>query len=256
MNFQHLVITRLTIKLFYEAFSPQWLEERLRLFHTYCVPSMAEQTSDEYEWLILCDETTDPGFIRGVEESRSLVPQLRVVYTSKEREVHIPDALGPLIKADTELLITTRLDGDDCFHAETIAVVQGYAGAFARSSNRSWVLDFPRGYRYDERNRRLYEVFWMYSPFASLFEKLRPGKRFLNVYRNHHRLHLFSPAHFDLSIPAWMQVIHGRAEQRSGTAIESGNRDSAIRATDFEVDPAEVGKVFGVSPADSTTSPR
>ena len=85
--------------------------------------------------------------------------------------------------------------------------------------------------------------------------KLRPGKRFRNVYRNHHRLHLFSPAHFDLSIPAWLQIIHGRAEQRSGTAIEAGNRDSAIRATDVEVDPAEVGNMFGIDLAESTARP-
>jgi Putative rhamnosyl transferase len=246
MKYRHLVITRLTIKLFYDRFSPEWLEERLRLFRTYCVPSMAEQTSDAHEWIVLCDETTDPGFIREVEESRAQVPQLRVVYTSKERDVHIPDALSALIGTNTEVLITTRLDGDDSLHAGALAAVQDYAGAFAESSNRSWVLDFPLGYRYDERNRRLYEVFWMYSPFATLFEKLRPGKKHMNVYRNHHRLHLFSPAHFDLSIPAWLQVIHGRAEERSGTAISSGNRDSAIRDSDFEVDPAEVGGVFGV----------
>ena len=47
MKLQHLVITRLTIKLFYDEFSPDWLEERLRLFRTYCVPSMADQTSED-----------------------------------------------------------------------------------------------------------------------------------------------------------------------------------------------------------------
>src|SRR4051812_19883543 len=144
MKLQHLVITRLTIKLFYDEFSPDWLEERLRLFRTYCVPSMADQTSDEYEWLILCDETTDPEFVKRVEESRSLVPQLRVLYTSK-RGGGIPDVVSPTIKADTELLVTTRLDGDDSLHAETVAVVQEYAGAFARSSNRTWLLNFPWG---------------------------------------------------------------------------------------------------------------
>src|SRR5262245_26598680 len=72
MNIQHLVITRLTIKLFFDSFSPQWLEGRLRLLRTYCVPSMAGQTNDAFEWLILCDEDTDPGFVRAVEESRSL----------------------------------------------------------------------------------------------------------------------------------------------------------------------------------------
>ena len=249
MKLQHLVITRLTIKLFYDEFSPEWLEERLRLFRTYCVPSMADQTSEEYEWIILCDETTDPGFVKRVEESRSLVPQLRVLYTS-ERGGGIPDVVSPTIKGDTELLVTTRLDGDDSLHAETVAVVQAYAGAFARSSNRTWLLNFPYGYRYDEVDRRLYAVYWLYSPFSSLFEKLRVGKKFENVYRNHHKLHLFNPAHFDLSLPAWMQVIHGHADRLSGTAV-AGNRMSGIRSTDKEVDPAEVGEVFGMNLAET-----
>lgn len=254
MNVQHLVITRLTIKLFYDRFSPEWLAERLRLFRTYCVPSMSDQTSDAFEWLILCDETTDPGFVKDVEESRSLVPQLRVMYTAKDRGVGIPDAVSPAIKGDTELLVTTRLDGDDALHAKTVAVVHEYAGAFARSSNLTWPLNFPWGYRYDEGDRRLYEVYWIYSPFSSLFEKLRAGKRIENVYRNHHKLHLFNPAHFDLSLPAWMQVIHGRGDQQSGTAVGPGNRMSVVKATDVEVDPAEVGEVFGSNLAGSKSS--
>ena len=176
MKLQHLVVTRLTVKLFYEGFSRDWLEERLRLFRTYCVPGMAAQTIDDYQWLILCDEDTDPDFVESIEETRSLLPQLHVASTSKEHGVQIPDAVRPFIEADTELLITTRLDGDDSLHSETIESVQSYADAFARSANQSWLLDFPRGYRYDETSGRLYESFWMSSPFSSLFEKLRPGR--------------------------------------------------------------------------------
>ena len=134
----------------------------------------------------------------------------------------------------------------------TIESVQSYVDAFAGSGNRSWLLDFPRGYRYDETSGRLYESFWMSSPFSSLFEKLRSGKRPQNVYRNHHRLHLFSPTHFDLSIPAWMQVIHGRATERSGQAVSGGNRDSAISSMDIEVDPIEVADTFGAKLADAS----
>ena len=252
MKLQHLVVTRLTVKLFYEGFSRDWLEERLRLFRTYCVPGMAAQTIDDYQWLILCDEDTDRDFVESIEETRSLMPQLHVASTSKEHGVQILDAVSPFIEADTELLITTRLDGDDSLHSETIESVQSYADAFARSANQSWLLDFPRGYRYDETSGRLYESFWMSSPFSSLFEKLRPGRAPKNAYRNHHKLHLFSPTHFDLSIPAWMQVIHGRAEERSGQAVSSGNRDSAISRLDVEVDSAEVADTFGAKLADAS----
>ncbi len=245
MKLQHLVVTRLTVKGLYDDFSRDWLEERLRLFRTYCVPGMAAQTIDDYQWLILCEEDTDPDFVEQVEESRSLLPQLDVGSTSAEKGVNIPRAVESFIKADTELLITTRLDGDDSLHTRTIESVQSYVDAFAASGNRSWLLDFPHGYRYDEPSGRLYESFRMYFGFSSLFEKLRSGKRPKSVYRNHRRLHLYSPAHFDLSIPAWMQVIHGRAREQSGQAVSTGNRQSAISSMDVEVDPVEVADTFG-----------
>ena len=239
------MVTRLTVKQFYDSFSRDWLDERLRLFRTYCVPGMAAQTSPAFDWVILCDEDTDPTFIAEVEESRSVVPQLRVAKTSQARDVQIPGAVGTVLNDDTELLITTRLDGDDLLHRETVESIQAYVDAFAASSHQSWILDFPRGYRYDEPTGRLYETFWMFNPFTSLFEKLRPGKAPRNAYRNHHRLHLFSPTHFDLSMPAWMQVIHGAADERSGEARSAGNRDSKVGQHDVEVDVQQGGAPFG-----------
>ena len=89
MKLQHLVVTRLTMKLFYEGFSREWLEERLRLFRTYCVPGMAAQTIDDYQWLILCDEDTDPDFVeqhRG--DTLAAAPAPRRVHLKGARSAH------------------------------------------------------------------------------------------------------------------------------------------------------------------------
>jgi putative rhamnosyltransferase len=247
MKVQKLVVTRLTIKLFYDSFAPEWLEERLRLFRTYCVPGMARQTRTDHLWLVLCDETTDEGFIERLQGFRSVVPQLRVALTSRERNIRIPDVMADSIDEDTELLITARLDGDDSFHEEAMAVVGEYVEAFAGGTDRRWLLNFPRGYRYHEQDGRLFECHWLNSPFATMFEKLRPGKGFSNVYLNHHKLHLDTPVHFDQSIPAWLQTIHGRAEEseRGGTAVAAGNTSSRGSKDDVEVDPEEI-RGFGV----------
>jgi hypothetical protein len=260
MKFQHLVVSRLTVKQFSDEFSPEWLDDRLRLFRDYCVPSMAAQTRDRYRWLILCDETTDPDFIDSIKESASRVPQLRVAATSQERNVRIPDAVAPTVDDDTELLITTRLDADDCFHAEMIATVQSYVDAFSRSPSNRWVLDFPRGYRYDEPSRRLYARYKANSPFASMFEKLRPGKTFRTAYGNHSKLHLKTPVHYDVSIPGWIQVIHGFAkstEPKSGTVLTPGNRVTTLseQDKDIEVDPAEIEGSFGVDLGATASQP-
>lgn len=254
MKVQQLVVTRLTVRLFYDAFAPEWLDERLRLFRTYCVPGMSSQTRSDYRWLVLCDETTDEKFVESIREFSSIVPQLRVVLTSRDRGVDIPDAIATAIDEDTEILVTTRLDGDDSLHEETIAVVEDYVEPFMGSEDGRWLLNFPCGYRYDEQDRRLYDCYWLNSPFAAMFERLRPGKGFYSVFQNHHRLHLDTPVHFDQSIPAWIQTIHGRApaSQDGGTAVAAGNRSSNVKKSDIEVDLAEL-RGFGVDVGNART---
>jgi hypothetical protein len=254
----------MTVRRFYDAFSQQWLAERLRLFRRYCVPGMARQTLGDFVWLILCDETTDREFIEGIQQCASAVPQLRVATTSRSRDVGIPLAVAPAIEAETELLITTRLDGDDSFHVGMIAAVQGYIDPFIRSSNHRLVLDFPRGYQYDEPSRRLYAHHWMNNPFVSMFEKLDPDNRklgprkwFRNVYQHHNKLHLRTPVHYDASIPGWIHVIHGKADssELDATAVTGGNVLSRLHQPEIEVDPAGIESDFAVNLGTSSTAP-
>jgi len=254
MKFQHLVVTRYTLKGWaYDEFSPEWLEERMRVFRTYCLPSMAQQDVD-FTWLILCDETTDPDYVESIRASAKSVPALQVVTTSRERGIWSRHAVASVLDDDTDLLITTRLDNDDALHAGALEAMQEYVEPFARSSHGGLLIRFPRGYRYDEPSGRMYSSYWMDSPFITLFEKVdRDRKDVRNVYfAQHPRIHLEVATHLEESIPAWLQVIHGRAEstdpeELAGIALTGGNRRSVVSDdTDIEVDPASVGPAFGL----------
>src|SRR5262249_60670586 len=130
MKFQHLVLTRYTLKRppwSYDAFTPEWLEERIRLFETYCVPGLARQTSDDFSWLVLCDESTDPDHIERLLENVERVPQLSVALTSLERGIGVREVIAPLVEEDWDLLITTRLDSDDVLNSNAVATLNDYA---------------------------------------------------------------------------------------------------------------------------------
>jgi hypothetical protein len=250
---QHLVLTRYAQKgLWYDDFSADWLEDRLNVFSRYCVPSMAQQTASDFSWLVFCDETLDRDRLDAIEERAAAVPQFKLVLTSHEKGVRLPNAIRPLIDEDTDVLITTRLDNDDGLHKETIAVLQSYLPAFVNSPHPRWVVNFPRGYRYDAETGRAFAAVWLHGAFMSMFEKMRPGKReFRNIYKvRHNWLHHTMPLHFDESIPAWLQVIHGLAEStdyRSGVPLTGGNNQSLIRRDiDIEIDPAEIEADFGI----------
>jgi ubiquinone/menaquinone biosynthesis C-methylase UbiE len=251
MKYQHLIVTRFTIKGWaYDEFTPEWLDERFRLFRTYCVPSMAAQTLEDFTWAVLCDETTDRDFLERVKECAELVPQLRIAYTSRDRDVHIPEAIDPLIDEDSDVLVRTRLDSDDALNAETVATLQTYVEPFFKSEKRNRLVNFPRGYRYEEATRRVYATYWPHGPFATLFERKMPASKRYNLYRNHHRLYLHVPVHFDESLAGWLQLIHGLADSteiRAGVPIKGGNLQSSIRQReDIAVDPGEIDGSFGV----------
>ena len=260
VNYQHFVLTRYTLKgLFYEEFSQDWLDDRLNVFRSYCVPGMAQQTDGDFAWLIFCDETTDEGYVGSIQQSARFAPQLQIVRTSHERGVRPREAAAELVHDDTELLISTRLDNDDTLHREAIARIHAYIDGFMESPHRRWVLNFPRGYRYDATTGRLFAANWPHGPFMTLFEKIRPGEEFRDVYKvRHNWLHHKNPLHFDESIPGWIQVIHGLAESseyRSGVAITGGNRESQVKTdVDIEVDPAELGDSFGLDLRQPATS--
>src|SRR5262245_57155245 len=253
MKCQHLVVTRYTvIGWAYRDFSQDWLEQRLRLFRTYCVPSMAQQQVEDFTWVVGCDKTTDPEYVAAIEESAALVPQLRVVETSFKPRLKLRAAMRPLVEPDTDLLITTRLDNDDALHRVALSTVHDYIKPFVHSGHAAWALHFPRGYRYDEGSNRLYSAYWLNSPFVTSFERLGEDKQsFWDLYNvPHTKVQMDLPFHNDESIPGWMQVIHGRAESTqpetlSGVALTSGNRRSEITREDLEVELMEA-EAFGV----------
>jgi Putative rhamnosyl transferase len=251
---QHLVLTRYTLKRrgwSYRHFSPEWMEERLRLFRTFCVPGMEQQTRTDYSsWLIFCDESTDPPEVEKVERAVAEVPGAAVAITSLERGIGIQETVATVVDDDADVLVTTLLDSDDCFHSEMIATVRSYAEAFAESGDRRLFVNFPCGYRYDETTARLYATTWLYGPFSSLFERLGPnGTKIRTVNSgNHNRFHHSTTMHFDYSLPAWIQVIHGQAESTAplrGDVLTGGNKQSVVLHTDIEVDLAEVRDGFG-----------
>jgi hypothetical protein len=251
---QHLVLTRYAQKgLFYDDFSSDWLDDRLRVFTEYCVPSMAQQAAGDFSWLVFCDETIDPDYLKAIEESAAAVPQFQLVLTSFANRVALPESIRPLLHEDTEVLVTTRLDNDDGLHKEAIAALESYLPAFVNSPYPRWVVNFPSGYRYEAETGRAYAAVWLHGAFMTLFEKVRPGERkFLNIYKvRHNWLHHTMPLHFDESIPAWLQVMHGLAEstdERSGFALTGGNLQSKVRPDiDIGIDPAEIEAGFGVN---------
>lgn len=230
-SIQHLLETHFSVDMGREL-SQSWLAERLELLRALTLPSVAAQTTRRFTWLLLCDRSTDPGTLERLREEERSSDRLRVVLTGNGTSP--VDAVRAEVRRDADVLITTRLDSDDAIADRYLEAVQEYAGPFHRSSHETLLVNFPRGYRLDVRDRSLYETWLPNAPFHSLFERPRHGvaktlrsaghrdllqQRYARFRRlspfgdgagaTHVRIHQHYPTLQDESIDAWLVGVHG-----------------------------------------------
>lgn len=78
----HFLLTRFNLLLWRKdkegniVRSKAWLEHRFMLFEQYCLPSIANQTCKEFEWIVLFDSKTPDNFKEMIRELQANCPQL------------------------------------------------------------------------------------------------------------------------------------------------------------------------------------
>ena len=179
---QHFVITRFNLRAAYSGtdrqgqpvLGPGWMRERIELFERFCLPSMVHQVNQNFTWLVLLDEATDPEFAARVESHQEGFRAMRTLLLppiADDRE--IGQRVAALVDERTELLLTTRLDNDDAFHERAIETIQ------AKARRKREFLNFRVGWTQDGTTAWL--RFHKYGHFITLAEP-RTREPFLTVH--------------------------------------------------------------------------
>ncbi|OBX25334.1 putative rhamnosyltransferase [Gelidibacter algens] len=210
--FQHFLITRFNLKLEEwqttkkgePVVSEAWLKNRFELFNTYCLPSVTQQTNQNFKWLVCFDSETPDVFKTKVSEISHSYPNFKPLYLSAS--TNIIDVLTAEIKlyltsSDTHI-ITTRMDNDDALHKSFIETIQR-----AFKSQDPFIVDAVRGFQFIPGKKsdvvRIMNV--AYNPFLSFVEYCDNFQTILS--RPHLEWH--DTQHVILNTqPLWMQVIH------------------------------------------------
>jgi hypothetical protein len=174
---------------------------------SFTLPSIEAQSATDFTWLVLCDRSTDPETLEELREEEQRVPALRIGITSAERP---PKAVvRSLLRADTDVVITTQLDSDDCIADAHLEAVQAYVAPFHRSTHRDLLVNFPRGYRLEAKTMRLYEERMSGSSFPSLLERPKRTQIETALRVNHPILRQHHMTHQEESMHGWAIVVHG-----------------------------------------------
>lgn len=211
MNFQHYLITRFNIpasnwkcdKNNKVVQDEVWLQKRISLFETFCLPSVIGQSQKNFQWLVWFD-TNSPQLLKDKinewqNKCTNFIPCYSVDYDEwqfSQMSIYIKE------NSKQEYVITTRLDNDDALRYDAIEQIQE---AFVQQDNT--IIDMPNGFCYNQQNHLFSRNTITSSPFISYIECF--SKEHIDtVYREGHPAWIGKACFVNLQDFLWIQVIH------------------------------------------------
>ena len=205
-DFRHYILTRFNAGLYNRAAElgivpDQWMEHRLALFTRITLPSIAGQSCRNFTWLVLLDKETPQRYLRLFEAMDC--PNLRLVYTGKG-----PGTWFQGIEPGQYDLITTRIDNDDAFHADTVRAIQDAWRAEGARRTKPWAIVLPFGLIYDLVGRQGWLMEYWFNNCPTLVEDAEGASTIWQWQHDSIPAHV-SKCHLT-DKPYWFQTVHGQ----------------------------------------------
>jgi hypothetical protein len=189
-TYKHYILTRFNAGLYSNPISvpprlknlDDWLKHRLILFEKFTLPSMMNQSCQNFSWMLLVDKLTPEKFIYRIENFG--YSNIRICYTST-------DIYSPTI-SNTQMwgidtyehsnlnIITTRIDNDDAFHVDFVKEIQRKYAKLVNES-KPFIISFPLGYVIDLKVNQIISYGYRRNNCLSLVASCNK-KNFMSVF--------------------------------------------------------------------------
>ena len=255
-NIHQLLLTRFNVRTAGTSYgpgqTPEWLEGRFDLFAQYCAPSVAAQTLETFDWVIFCDEDTDPAILDrirafdlririalltpyvGVPKGRARAPE-PTGYVHPDVRLVVPSyGPRPFVPPGTGVVTSTRLDSDDALSRHALRRVRDHVESFLETEHPKWVTNPLHGFKLDVTVGKLYAASMPGNPFLTMFERVAPDQPLVGPFTGSHtRMHERYPMYEDNGPRLWLQVIHGTNLSNS---IRARSGDSEVPLSELSED--------------------
>jgi hypothetical protein len=210
---KHFIVTRFNLKV--EEWktakdgsivlTEKWLEERFDLFENYCFPSVINQKSKLFYWLIFFDINTPNIFRERIEKLTSNYNNFKPIYIDGIKSLNnsFKKVITKNLESKDDFIITSRLDNDDSLHQDFISTIQNLA-----IKKHETVIDSRKGYQLDISNN-VYECrnyINSFNPFISLIESSNKFNtvisRMHNDWKNSDSIIVYEKS------PLWIEIVH------------------------------------------------
>ena len=241
---QHFILTRFNIRLWNrdkegcKVRSLKWLEHRFFLFEHYCLPSIKNQTFQDFEWIVLVDSMTPDNYKTKIAGYQKDCPQMTVVYVDPENGRYFAEIFRQEIvkRLREEQVITTYLDNDDALNIRFVEDLQRRVV----SVNNGVFINYSDGYQYYTEGNYLMKIHYPKNHFVSVVEKANPATvKGIFGYGGHYHIDEIKGVNIERveNLPLWCEVIHGRNMVNDAYFLNAKMvRESNLLRQEFAID--------------------
>ncbi|MEX2591925.1 MAG: glycosyltransferase [Anditalea sp.] len=224
-----------------QGYDPEvWLRDRFEIFRKFCFPSIINQSSKNFTWMIYLDIDTNPQVLANLKEMVRPYPSILLilrVFDYFSIRLFLNKDIHEYLSNDFEYLISSRVDTDDMLHKDYIKLVQTHF-----KNQKYEALNFNRGHIYDIETGVTSVTIHKQNPFISLFEK-KSAEGFKTVFHQIHTSYRNDPLKIEISnkTPMWCMSVHGL------------NVSTGFYGSVFKFKQPNLGGLFGFSHQHSPT---
>lgn len=244
MELQHFLLTRFNILLWRQdkeggkVRTTQWLEHRFSLFEKFCLPSIKNQTCQNFEWIVLFDSKTPDNFKNKIAGCQKDCSQLIPVFVEPENGRYFAEIFRSEIvkRLKAKRVLTTYLDNDDALHIRFVEDIKKRTLTVGDGT----FINYDDGYQYYADEKFMMHVHYPKNHFVSVVEKGNPATlKGIFGYGSHATIDRIKDAKIECikNLRMWCEVVHEKNVMNDAKFLTfSMVKDERMLKCDFAID--------------------
>ena len=236
MRMKHFIITRFNIpftgyavstRRFSQSFDinilldPKYLDYRFDLFEKTAYSSLANQTIQDFEWIILFYDKTPSKYKQRIGELVKKHSNMHPVFLSYDEAIDyqkiLSKTIDDLVTDQTiDYVLSTRIDNDDLFHPDFVKWIRQDITSCVETDNIQLdenievVFSYPNGIHYSVQTKYLSRYQYPKNHFISLLSIYKKDETNQILSYNHTMIDKLGirVIYFSKKEPVWCECVH------------------------------------------------
>lgn len=240
---QHFILTRFNLLLFNKdkegnkVRTIKWLDHRFLLFEKYCLPSVKNQTCQNFTWIVLFDSSTPDNYKAKIAGYQKECPQLIPIYVEPKNGRYFADIFrNEIIKRlEGKRLLSTYFDNDDALN---IKIIEDLQNRIISVKDDSFIF-YDDGYQLFTDHKYMMKIHYPRNHFVSYVENGSPTSiKSVFGFGGHYYIYKIKGARMEhiQNVPMWCEVIHEKNMDNDAYFLKAKMvKDVDLLNTDFGV---------------------